>query len=369
MADNPNHNPEGHTPRWWRKHPEAMRKAESKEEKQQRPKSQPPGHRLLEFIEYPLFLAALGLIGSVVGVLLYAPMLAVCGVCVVLAFHRVGVVRVGSVWRVQLPTYVLLCGVVIAGLYGLHVVIDRKMTNEKASLIKLIKTAVSEILPKQQPQIIAPSTPPAIEITVACEFEQLPITIPIGETAQIVGLNPGWPRTYASINEISNSRGYEAKQWPDKESLARSKGGADLSISRCDFSNHTSADILDLTIPFYSHFGIDAKTRWRPLSAFINPLDKGRTRHIYFVNDCPVVAEVSIPKTGSARFAGEQSVRKFSFELPFNENSGAEFWPSYTNWTGMTCSYLTEEQAPRSSNKKDENEPSDHPIILPPGAH
>jgi len=77
-----------------------------------------------------------------------------------------------------------------------------------------------------------------------------------------------------------------------------------------------------MTIPFYSHFGVNAKTRWHRLSVFMNPLDKGKTRHIYFANGCSVVAEFSLPKTGTAKFAGEQKVRKFSFELAEQNTRG-----------------------------------------------
>ena len=63
-----------------------------------------PLHRgLLEFIEQPLFTLAVGIVGGIVGLLIYSPVLAVCGLCVILAFHRAKVVTGHSLWRVRVP--------------------------------------------------------------------------------------------------------------------------------------------------------------------------------------------------------------------------------------------------------------------------
>jgi hypothetical protein len=69
--------------------------------------------RLLEFIEHPLFTLSVGIVGGIVGVFLYAPLFVVCGLCVALAFHRARVVVGKSLW-VVLPSYAVLCGLVIA---------------------------------------------------------------------------------------------------------------------------------------------------------------------------------------------------------------------------------------------------------------
>ena len=86
------------------------------------------------------------------GIVLYAPVLVVCGVCVILAFHRAGVVRGEALWRVQLPSYVLLSGLVVSVLFGLHVMLDRKFAQSNISLSNLFVAAMA----KQYPWLVSP---------------------------------------------------------------------------------------------------------------------------------------------------------------------------------------------------------------------
>lgn len=50
-------------------------------------------HRFFDFIEHPLFLASVSIIGAIVGVFLYTPVLLICEVCILLALHRSKVLR------------------------------------------------------------------------------------------------------------------------------------------------------------------------------------------------------------------------------------------------------------------------------------
>jgi hypothetical protein len=104
-------------------------------------------HRLLDFIEQPLFTLSLGVVGGIVGVLLYAPILVLCGVCVILAFHRAKVVSEEDLW-VQVPTYVVLSALVVGSLYGLHIVIEKKLAEANTTFSQLVASAVVKILPK-----------------------------------------------------------------------------------------------------------------------------------------------------------------------------------------------------------------------------
>jgi hypothetical protein len=115
------------------------------------PPRKPLHHRLLDFVEHPLLTLPVGILGGIVGILLYAPVLAVCGLCVVLAFHRAKVVSGESVWRVQIPAYVVLCGIVVLSLYALHNVIDRKLADSNVSLSKLVAQYVTQNLPGPSP--------------------------------------------------------------------------------------------------------------------------------------------------------------------------------------------------------------------------
>jgi len=99
-------------------------------------------HRLLDFIEQPLFLAAVGILGGLVGVLIYAPILAICGACIVLAFHRAKVVSGCPKLPVQVPAYVVLSLIVAASLYSLHSLIQRKLSEANISLVNSIREAL-----------------------------------------------------------------------------------------------------------------------------------------------------------------------------------------------------------------------------------
>lgn len=73
--------------------------------------------RLFDFAEQPLVLGAFGVLGGIVGALVYWPVFIVCGICVLLGFHRARVVD-GRSWAVQIPSYALIFTiVVVAGWY------------------------------------------------------------------------------------------------------------------------------------------------------------------------------------------------------------------------------------------------------------
>jgi hypothetical protein len=161
MENKPDHTPSWHPERYYKRHPGARPKPKENSALEPEQKSpvprKPLRHRLLDLLEQPLFTLSVGIVGGIVGVLLYAPVLAVCGACVIFAFHRAKVVEGEPIW-IQIPSYAVLCTIVVFALYGLHIVIDRKLADEKAALVKLIKVALFE-MPKTSPQIsVAPPT-------------------------------------------------------------------------------------------------------------------------------------------------------------------------------------------------------------------
>jgi hypothetical protein len=85
------------------------------------------GRRVLEFVEQPLFMLAAGLLGGIVGVLFYVPVLVVCGICIGLAFHRAKVVAGKPLLRKQVPVYAGLFLVIVLSLYGVHVLVRQKL--------------------------------------------------------------------------------------------------------------------------------------------------------------------------------------------------------------------------------------------------
>ncbi len=71
-------------------------------------------HKLLDFIEHPLFLWAAAIVAALVGYFIY-PVLVVCGICVMLAFHRAKVVA-DQRRRLQIISYTALFIVTTAAL-------------------------------------------------------------------------------------------------------------------------------------------------------------------------------------------------------------------------------------------------------------
>jgi hypothetical protein len=114
-------------------------------------------HRLFDFVEHPLFTLPVGILGGIVGLVLYTPVLAICGVCVILAFHRAKVVTEESLWT-QLLVYIVLSGMVVGSLWGLHLIIDKKLAEGNTSFSQLVATAVAKILPKAG--VATPTTTP-----------------------------------------------------------------------------------------------------------------------------------------------------------------------------------------------------------------
>jgi hypothetical protein len=147
-----------HSNRWYRRHPEASRTSPPTEPPKQ---SRKPVHqRLLEFFEQPLFLLAASVIGGIVGFVLYPPVFALCGVCVVLAFHRAKVVSEES-WPVQGLSYLALCCFVVWGLYALHWKLDKRLADSNMSFSQLVASAVTKSLPKPSPSNSEKGVPPA----------------------------------------------------------------------------------------------------------------------------------------------------------------------------------------------------------------
>jgi hypothetical protein len=116
--------------------------------------AKPLREALLDFIEHPLFLFALGILGGVVG-FLYTPVLMVCGLCIVLAFHRAKVVSGRPLVKVQLPAYALVFGLTFAGLYLVRITIPRKLRDDirglAAQTASDVLSGLSNNSPKQAP--------------------------------------------------------------------------------------------------------------------------------------------------------------------------------------------------------------------------
>jgi hypothetical protein len=84
--------------------------------------------KLLRFFEKPLFTLPVGILCGLIGMFYYWPILIICGICILLAFHRAKVVS-GKKHAKQFTAYVLLFIITTGFLYGIGRVIDRGAHN------------------------------------------------------------------------------------------------------------------------------------------------------------------------------------------------------------------------------------------------
>ena len=91
-------------------------------------------------------------------------------------------------------------------------------------------------------------------------------------------------------------------------------------------------------MPFQVSYGAAAE---QVVSVLLNPLDGHKTTHVYFVNDCPVEADLTLPLSGSGELPGEKDVHTFDFEFdnPVGPHGTQRFQfnPSNVSWTQLAC--------------------------------
>jgi hypothetical protein len=81
-------------------------------------------HRFFDFVEHPLFLAGVSIIGAIVGVFLYSPVLLICEACILLALHRSKILR-GRGTLYQASAYGVALLLTAPLLWGLEVAVKK----------------------------------------------------------------------------------------------------------------------------------------------------------------------------------------------------------------------------------------------------
>jgi hypothetical protein len=182
--------------------------------------------RLLLFFEHPLFWGPIGIVGGLVGLFFYTPILFVCGVCVLLAFHRVGVVS-GKQTPTQVMAYILLSVITVLSLYGTRVLIKTHSPDIGKDIAKEVIKAESENkketikTPSHEPDTTAkaqqPNNLPAQRKPVPKDHPQRPydLTGPRREKfLKLLGKTQAEPRDIIRIGCIS---------WSDAACVAAGK--------------------------------------------------------------------------------------------------------------------------------------------------
>jgi hypothetical protein len=164
------------------------------------------------------------------------------------------------------------------------------------------------------------SSSASIEVSLDCSNQvALPFKIPVGKTAYIGFLNKRWPEHLPiSLYQVTNIEGPRAKFWPDQAMMDyanKQAPGAKVYAARCDIVNHGGEDIAELTIPFKTSFWFGSpNNQYRKTTVVLGPIDKGMSTSFYLENDCPLVAAVAIPETGTARMICDETKQPFKLE-------------------------------------------------------
>ncbi len=111
---------------------------------------------LIDFIEHPLFLAGVSIVGVIVGVVFYTPVLLVCVVCILLALHRSKVLR-GQATLLQATAYGIVLILSVGLLWGVDVLV-RKPARE------YLQVASGSKPPIEAPNASVPARPPSIPV-------------------------------------------------------------------------------------------------------------------------------------------------------------------------------------------------------------
>ena len=101
-------------------------------------------------MEHPFVTTPLGVIGGFVG-LIFTPIFSICGLSILLALHRSGVVKGRSI-RFQLTSYSLLGLITFLGLMSVSSMVHAKLDESNLSFAKLVATLVSTTSAVPEPE-------------------------------------------------------------------------------------------------------------------------------------------------------------------------------------------------------------------------
>jgi hypothetical protein len=141
--------------------------------------------KCFDFIENPLTLGALFLLGGIVGAILFIPAFVICAFCILLGFHRAGVVA-GQSRKRQITAFTALIVMMPVGGYVLYELLDFKVQNLQTEFAKKVASFVN---PPRLATNNANIPEPTIAIFAKCDMVPLPIKIPPHGQIRIVPVN------------------------------------------------------------------------------------------------------------------------------------------------------------------------------------
>jgi len=106
-----------------------------------------------------------------VGVIVYTPVLAVCGACIVLAFHRAEVVdRDAKLW-VKAVSFITLYSLVTLFVVGATLLIGQKLSNDKKSWLAEIKDTVKQGIRESISSLLIPPQNPSKPVATSAPVD------------------------------------------------------------------------------------------------------------------------------------------------------------------------------------------------------
>ncbi len=143
--------------------------------------------RFVGFVEQPLFLAPIGIVGGVVGVILYTPVCFICGACMLLALHRSRAVADKTI-SVQAFCYTFLFVVMTSALLAVGVLVKASSQTFTSDLARSVGEYLKPQLGKNAVVSPMPATP--------ASAPQQPTPAPEPPRSYLVSGLPGGPLTF-----------------------------------------------------------------------------------------------------------------------------------------------------------------------------
>lgn len=207
-----------------------------------------------------------------------------------------------------------------------------------AGLVATLGFGILSLLPhiveRELPRTRVPELEPRIAMEATCDETVLPVIIAPHTSLHVVAVNPKRMKQvrWGSVDIPNES---DAEQlWPDKRWMEESRKRKNLGvfINRCESSNHSEVNVLDVVIPMRFWFGgKGGDENAVPFAPIVGALDVGHGFIFYFVNNCPIRATAILANQVSLLVVGETTRRITKLSLPHrNPVESIMMWPPAT---------------------------------------
>jgi len=175
----------------------------------------------------------------------------------------------------------------------------------------------------------APPSPSSVAIFADCKMMSGPVLIPPKSSINVLPLNQTtMQHLHSGLDNIPN-RTDKTLEWPSKQiqdSIRDSIGGTGkldqpfwhmgMLGYRCDVSNHSRLDVLDVTLTFRFWYG-DAlgENGMVTYSPILSPIDAGSDFVFYVFNNCPVQVGAVLVDQLTLTVPGESAQRSLPLYL------------------------------------------------------